>query len=65
MAARRHRKAAGASLISRSASEDRRQAKGLYECQGCGWEYTQDSSDPTINRWCGNCKEITKQKWLS
>lgn len=61
---KRTRKAVGASLIGRSQSEDRRGAKGLYECQGCGWELSQDSADPLINRWCANCKVITKQKWI-
>jgi len=64
MPAARARKAVAGSLIGQGGSEDRRRRHGNYRCR-CGLAHVQESDDPIINRWCGDCRKITKQKFLS
>lgn len=66
------RKAGGNSLISANSSENKRRPYGNYVCtrvvfgsMECARPHVQDSADPMINRWCSNCQQITKQKFIS
>lgn len=66
------RKSKDASLIGASSSENKRRPYGNYVCtrivfgsMECARPHVQDSADPMINRWCSNCQQITKQKFIS